>query len=75
MVKEFITTREEAVSYRFFLNGNALTPSRFWTYLLFDINKENDNSEYYAKNSSWSELNIIAELEKYGKIPLKFLKN
>jgi hypothetical protein len=75
MTKEFITKKEEAVYYRLFFNGNATTPSRFWTYLLFDTRKKDDQSEYYAKHSSWTELNVISQLEKYGKIPLKFLKN
>jgi hypothetical protein len=75
MIKEFITKKEEAVAYRLFLNGNATTPSRFWTYFLFDTGKKDDKSEYYSKHSSWTELNVISQLEKYGKIPLKFLKN
>ena len=75
MKKEFITTKKEAIKYRLFLNGNAVTPSRFWTYFLFNINKKNNESEYYAQHSSWSEINTLNALEKYKKIPLKFLKN
>ena len=70
---EFLTTKEEIQNYVLYLSGNPMTPERFWDYLL--IKKEDiHNVDYYEKHSSWVKLNIEKELEKYGKIPLKFLK-
>ena len=31
--------------------------------------------QYYERSTFWVKLNIEQELEKHGKIPLKFLKH
>ena len=71
---EFLTTKEEVQEYELFLSGNAMTPTRFWSFAL--VKKEDTHVlNYYEKHTEWVKLNIEQELEKHGKIPLKFLKH
>ena len=51
-----------------------MTPTRFWSFAL--VKKEDTHVlNYYEKHTEWVKLNIEQELEKHGKIPLKFLKH
>ena len=71
---EFLTTKEEVQDYELFTNANAWTPERFWNYSL--VKKEDSMTlKYYERSTFWVKLDIEKELEKHGKIPLKFLKH
>ena len=71
---EFLTTKEEAQGYELFTDANAWTPERFWNYSL--VKKEDSMPlKYYERSTFWVKLDIEKELEKHGKIRLKFLKH
>lgn len=67
-------TEENLHNYRLIFKGSALIPQRFWSYLLFDINKPNDIDKF-LNHHGYIELDMKEALNKYGEIPLKFLQN
>lgn len=71
---KFLITKEEVQDYELFTDANAWTPERFWNYSL--VKKEDSMTlKYYERSTFWVKLDIEKELEKHGKIPLKFLKH
>ena len=71
---KFLITKEEVQDYELFTDANAGTPERFWNYSL--VKKEDSMTlKYYERSTFWVKLDIEKELEKHGKIPLKFLKH
>ena len=71
---KFLITKEEIQDYELFTDANAWTPERFWNYSL--VKKEDSMTlKYYERSTFWVKLDIEKELEKHGKIPLKFLKH
>ena len=71
---KFLITKEEVQDYELFTDANAWTPERFWNYSL--VKKEDSMTlKYYERSTFWVKLDIKKELEKHGKIPLKFLKH
>ena len=60
-------------SHVLYCRGNAWTPSRFWDYELYNINRPFDEKELIKKG--YYKMDLKSTVEKYDGVGWDFLKN